>query len=77
MSAGSTAGVTSLARARWAQRIAMGAAARETEAWANLTDDTLVEFDGEPVRFGDLAMQDRKCLRYDLARDRIVGEYPL
>jgi len=44
--------------------------------WKDVTDDTLVDFDGEMTRWGDLMVQDRKTV--DMLPDgRLVGGYPL
>ena len=43
--------------------------------WSLVTDDTLVDFDGEMSRWGDLMVQDRKTV--DMLEDgRLVGGYP-
>jgi hypothetical protein len=43
--------------------------------WSLVTDDTLVDFDGEMSRWGDLMLQDRQTV--DMLEDgRLVGGYP-
>lgn len=44
--------------------------------WTAVTNDTLVEFDGEETRWGDLMLADRKTVEIQ-TDGRLVGGYPL
>ncbi|MDQ6769830.1 MAG: hypothetical protein M3Z54_07580 [Gemmatimonadota bacterium] len=43
--------------------------------WSLVTDDTIVDFDGEETRWGDLMVQDRKVCEFQ-PDGRLVGGYP-
>jgi hypothetical protein len=46
------------------------------ERWLAVTDDSLVDFDGETLRWGDLMLADRKTVEMQ-SDGRLVGGYPL